>query len=111
MDEFDRDMVPNTSDDERRYSYEKQPDVGAYNLDKLRQALEPLLSYQQRKQVHKLIFSWLVRHYVPMIILVLMSQTVTTAREGNIFRGVCQSFCSQEGGGGVGVRGVNSHCY
>ena len=64
MDEFNRDMVPNTSDDEHRYSYEKQPDVGAYNLDKLRLALEPLLSYQQRKQVHKPICSWLVRMYV-----------------------------------------------
>lgn len=51
MDEFDRDMVPNTSDDERRYSYEKQPDVGAFNLDRLRLALEPLLSHHQRKQV------------------------------------------------------------
>ena len=30
-----------------------------------------------------------------------MSQTVITAREGNVFRGVCQSFCVQ--GGGVGT--------
>ena len=28
MDHFDPGMVPNTSDDEYRYSYEKQPDVG-----------------------------------------------------------------------------------
>ncbi len=28
MDEYDPGMVPNTSDDEHRYSYEKQPDVG-----------------------------------------------------------------------------------
>ena len=51
MDEFDPDMVPNTSDDESRYSYQNQPEVGAFNLDKLRQALEPLLSRHQQKQV------------------------------------------------------------
>ena len=51
MDAFDRDMVPNTSDDERRYSYEKQPDAGAFNLDKLGRALEPLLTRHQQKQV------------------------------------------------------------
>ena len=50
MDGFDPEMVPNTSDDEERYSYQNQPDVGAYNLDKLRQALEPLLSRHQQKQ-------------------------------------------------------------
>ena len=36
-------FVPNTSDDEGRYSYENQPDVGYFNLNKLRLALASLM--------------------------------------------------------------------
>ncbi|KAK2179686.1 hypothetical protein NP493_477g01008 [Ridgeia piscesae] len=41
MDDYAPHMVPNTSDDEHRYSYERQPGAGRYNLDMLRRALEP----------------------------------------------------------------------
>ena len=51
MDEYDPSMVPNTSDDEHRYSYENQPDVGYYNLNKLKIALGPLLTQSQQKQM------------------------------------------------------------
>lgn len=51
MEEYNPEFVPNTSDDEGRYSYERQPDVGYYNLDKLRVALQPLLSNDQTKQI------------------------------------------------------------
>lgn len=37
------DFVPNTSDDEGRYSYKNQPNVGFFNLEKLLQALKPIL--------------------------------------------------------------------
>ena len=37
------DFVPNTSDDEGRYSYKNQPNVGFFNLEKLLQALKPLI--------------------------------------------------------------------
>ena len=37
------DFVPNTSDDEGRYSYKNQPNVGFFNLAKLLQALKPLI--------------------------------------------------------------------
>ena len=43
MDHYDPDFVPNTSDDEGRYRYQYQPSVGHYNLQKLLEALEPLL--------------------------------------------------------------------
>ena len=43
MEEYDPGMVPNTSDDEAMLSYERQPAVGEFNLDKLRQALLPLI--------------------------------------------------------------------
>ena len=42
-------LVPNTSDDEGRYSYEKQPDIGYFNLNKLRIALAPLISDKRFK--------------------------------------------------------------
>ena len=37
------DFVPNTSDEEGRYSYKNQPNAGFFNLEKLLQALRPLL--------------------------------------------------------------------
>ncbi len=51
LDEYDPEMVPNASDDEARYSYQNQPDVGYFNLDKLRIALSPLLTKDQNKQM------------------------------------------------------------
>lgn len=43
MDDYDSDFVPNTSDDEGRYSFSNQPRVGFYNLQKLGDALSSLL--------------------------------------------------------------------
>lgn len=37
------DFVPNTSDEEGRYSFKNQPNAGFFNLEKLLQALKPLL--------------------------------------------------------------------
>ena len=51
MDEYDPNMVPNTSDDEHRYSYRRQPDAGRYNLDRLRQAMLPLIQPQQKQDM------------------------------------------------------------
>jgi len=39
--------VPNMSDDEGRYSFENQPEVGYFNLEKLMIAMSSLL-FQQR---------------------------------------------------------------
>ena len=55
LEEYNPDFVPNTSDDEGRYSYEKQPDVGYFNLNKLRAALEPLLTQKQKKQAGQIL--------------------------------------------------------
>ncbi|XP_063396227.1 protein adenylyltransferase SelO, mitochondrial-like [Mytilus trossulus] len=55
MEDYNPDFVPNTSDDEGRYSYEKQPDVGFFNLNKLRAALEPLLTQKQKKQAGEIL--------------------------------------------------------
>ncbi|XP_053398537.1 protein adenylyltransferase SelO-like isoform X2 [Mercenaria mercenaria] len=50
LDGYDPKFVPNTSDDEERYSYEKQPDVGKFNLNKLCLAILPLLNKRQTKE-------------------------------------------------------------
>jgi uncharacterized protein YdiU (UPF0061 family) len=50
VEEYDPKFVPNTSDDDGRYSYEQQPDVGKFNLNKLRLALLPLLNKKQAKE-------------------------------------------------------------
>ncbi|KAL4230798.1 hypothetical protein ACF0H5_011173 [Mactra antiquata] len=52
LDNYDTKFVPNTSDDEGRYSYENQPDVGRFNLEKLKIALKPLLTKKQQKQAN-----------------------------------------------------------
>ncbi|KAH3838616.1 protein adenylyltransferase SelO-like [Dreissena polymorpha] len=48
MESYDPGFVPNTSDDEGLYRYEKQPDVGWFNLNKLRLALQPLMSEEEK---------------------------------------------------------------
>ncbi|XP_046543865.1 protein adenylyltransferase SelO-like [Haliotis rubra] len=51
LDEYNPKFIPNTSDDEGMYSYERQPDVGMFNLNKLRQALHPLLTDKQKAEM------------------------------------------------------------
>jgi uncharacterized protein YdiU (UPF0061 family) len=50
LDDYDPEMVPNTSDDEHRYSYQKQPNVGKYNLERLRDALTLLFDSYELQQ-------------------------------------------------------------
>ncbi|XP_066574098.1 protein adenylyltransferase SelO [Amia ocellicauda] len=47
MESYDPDFVPNTSDDEGRYKIGNQANAGLFNLDKLREALNPVLSTKQ----------------------------------------------------------------
>ena len=51
LDAYRPSYVPNTSDDELRYSYENQPSVGHFNLNKMREALIPLLRDDQVPQM------------------------------------------------------------
>lgn len=46
---FETDFVPNTSDDEGRYKIGNQANVGLFNLNKLLQALKPLLDPRQKQ--------------------------------------------------------------
>lgn len=54
MDQYDPDFVPNTSDDEGMYRYQYQPSVGYYNLLKLSETIEPLLTNtSNQEELHK----------------------------------------------------------
>uniref|UniRef100_A0A672NN14 Selenoprotein O n=1 Tax=Sinocyclocheilus grahami TaxID=75366 RepID=A0A672NN14_SINGR len=54
MESYDPNFVPNTSDDEGRYSIGAQANVGLFNLQKLLEALKPLLTPDQLSQFHEL---------------------------------------------------------
>uniref|UniRef100_A0A8C4YMY2 Selenoprotein O n=1 Tax=Gopherus evgoodei TaxID=1825980 RepID=A0A8C4YMY2_9SAUR len=49
MESYDPNFVPNTSDDERRYKIGNQANVGMFNLNKLLQALKPVLDRRQKQ--------------------------------------------------------------
>ncbi|XP_054479120.1 protein adenylyltransferase SelO-like isoform X2 [Anoplopoma fimbria] len=50
MESYNPNFVPNTSDDEGRYSIGAQANVGLFNLEKLLTALGPLLSNKQQSE-------------------------------------------------------------
>ncbi|XP_053198546.1 protein adenylyltransferase SelO-like isoform X2 [Scomber japonicus] len=50
MESYDPNFVPNTSDDEGRYSIGAQANVGLFNLEKLLGALSPVLSNKQQRE-------------------------------------------------------------
>ncbi|CAL8399022.1 unnamed protein product [Arctogadus glacialis] len=50
MESYDPNFVPNTSDDEGRYSIGAQADVGLFNLEKLLEALQPVLTPSQQQR-------------------------------------------------------------
>lgn len=58
LDVYDPKFVPNTSDDEHRYSFGNQPDVGAFNLEKLRLALMPLWTENDISLSQKILLSY-----------------------------------------------------
>ena len=62
MEEYNPKFVPNTSDDEGRYSYEKQPDVGIFNLEKLKVALHPLSNKDQIKKMDLILKGYVGRY-------------------------------------------------
>ncbi|NXU70347.1 SELO protein, partial [Oreotrochilus melanogaster] len=49
MESYDPNFIPNTSDDEGRYKIGNQANAGLFNLNKLLQALKPLLDPRQKQ--------------------------------------------------------------
>ncbi|XP_033097655.1 protein adenylyltransferase SelO-like [Anneissia japonica] len=54
LDEYNPKFVPNYSDDEGRYSFENQPSVGLYNLQKLEKVLKVLVPEDHHIQLTKI---------------------------------------------------------
>lgn len=50
LDSYNPSFVPNHSDDEGRYSYLNQPNIFKWNLARLAEALQPLLSTEEQKE-------------------------------------------------------------
>ncbi|XP_053266078.1 protein adenylyltransferase SelO-like isoform X1 [Podarcis raffonei] len=63
MDCYDPDFVPNTSDDERRYKIGNQANVGLFNLNKLLQALNPLLAPRQKQLASQILEEYPEQYY------------------------------------------------
>nr|XP_033788781.1 protein adenylyltransferase SelO, mitochondrial-like [Geotrypetes seraphini] len=55
MESYDPNFVPNTSDDEGRYKIGNQASIGMFNLNKLLQALNPLLSPREKHLALKIL--------------------------------------------------------
>ncbi|XP_068790616.1 protein adenylyltransferase SelO isoform X2 [Struthio camelus] len=64
MDSYDPNFVPNTSDDERRYKIGNQANVGLFNLNKLLQALKPLLDPRQKQLASQILEEYGKHYYI-----------------------------------------------
>ncbi|XP_045631309.1 protein adenylyltransferase SelO-like isoform X3 [Ursus americanus] len=63
MEAYNPDFVPNTSDDERRYKIGNQANIGMFNLNKLLQALNPLLDPRQKQLAAQILEGYPVLYY------------------------------------------------
>uniref|UniRef100_A0A8C0R803 Selenoprotein O n=1 Tax=Canis lupus dingo TaxID=286419 RepID=A0A8C0R803_CANLU len=63
MEAYNPDFVPNTSDDERRYKIGNQANIGMFNLNKLLQALNPLLDPRQKQLAARILEGYPVLYY------------------------------------------------
>ncbi|XP_045391168.1 protein adenylyltransferase SelO-like isoform X6 [Lemur catta] len=63
MENYNPDFVPNTSDDERRYKIGNQASIGMFNLNKLLQALNPLLDARQKQLAAQILEGYPVLYY------------------------------------------------
>ncbi|XP_014441771.1 uncharacterized protein LOC102502842 [Tupaia chinensis] len=63
MEAYDPDFVPNTSDDERRYKIGNQANIGMFNLNKLLEALNPLLDPRQKQLAAQILEGYPVLYY------------------------------------------------
>uniref|UniRef100_A0A452IJ62 Selenoprotein O n=1 Tax=Gopherus agassizii TaxID=38772 RepID=A0A452IJ62_9SAUR len=63
MESYDPNFVPNTSDDERRYKIGNQANVGMFNLNKLLQALKPVLDRRQKQLAFQILEGYSKHYY------------------------------------------------
>ncbi|XP_036893117.1 protein adenylyltransferase SelO-like [Sturnira hondurensis] len=63
MEAYNPDFVPNTSDDERRYKIGNQANIGMFNLNKLLQAINPLLDPGQKQLTAQILEGYPALYY------------------------------------------------
>ncbi|XP_061441708.1 protein adenylyltransferase SelO-like [Rhineura floridana] len=63
MDSYNPDFVPNMSDDERQYKIGNQANIGLFNLNKMLQALNPLLDPRQKQLASQILEEYPKQYY------------------------------------------------
>ncbi|NXX90099.1 SELO protein, partial [Centropus bengalensis] len=67
MESYDPNFVPNVSDDERRCKIGNQENLGLFNLNKLLQALKPLLDPRQKQLASQILEGYGERYYFQLL--------------------------------------------
>lgn len=67
LDNYDAGYICNHSDHQGRYAFDQQPDIGAWNLTCLAQALTPLMSIDAAKESLNHYQSTFVSHYINLM--------------------------------------------
>ena len=67
LDSYDHGYICNHSDHQGRYAFDQQPDIGAWNLTCLAQALTPLMSIDEAKEAISVYQSAFVTHYIDLM--------------------------------------------
>jgi uncharacterized protein YdiU (UPF0061 family) len=67
LDQFDLGFICNHSDHHGRYAFDQQPEIGAWNVTCLAQALSPLMSAEQAKEAIAGYYEAFSRHYVELM--------------------------------------------
>lgn len=67
MDHYEPGYVCNHSDNQGRYAFDQQPDVGAWNLSRLAQAFTPLITTEEAKEALQDYPSLFASHYITLM--------------------------------------------
>ena len=67
LDQFDLGFICNHSDHHGRYAFDQQPEIGAWNVTCLAQALSPLMSVEEAKEAIAGYYETFSRHYVELM--------------------------------------------
>ncbi|TCV86775.1 protein adenylyltransferase SelO [Sulfurirhabdus autotrophica] len=67
LDNYDAGYICNHSDHQGRYAFDQQPDIGAWNLTCLAQALTPLMSVDEAKEALNHYQSTFASHYIDLM--------------------------------------------
>jgi uncharacterized protein YdiU (UPF0061 family) len=67
LDSYDPGFICNHSDESGRYAFNQQPDIGAWNLTRLAQALTPLMEIEAAKEALAIYPSAYATHYIDLM--------------------------------------------